>query len=483
MRAPHNTATFAEGASLLGKSRRTVLYCSPAIALCLTAVRYASAGDPAAGRLPEPAARIVIKNQGYLPFADAPINYRSSELNDPVARLEKRLERGEIKLHYDSRHGYLKSVLDALRISVSSQTLVFSKTSFQYPDIDPAAPRALYYNDDVYVGQVHGGKFLEFVSFDPKQGAIFYVMDEHKDKHPRFERSEVDCIQCHVAPSTKGIPGVMLRSVYTNPDGTPNGAARSYVTGQESPIAQRWGGWYVTAKSGEQGGMANVLISDPQHPEQLDRATGTNLASLSGRFDTSAYLTGSSDIVALMVLAHQTQMHNWITLTTYQTRIALANPKLSSDEVEKRVEAPAEQMVRYLLFTNEVPLANPVAGTSDFARQFAARGPRDSQGRSLRDFDLQKRIFKYPCSYLIYSEAFDAIPSPAKDYIYRRLFDILSGREQGPEFASLSSRDRRAILEILVATKPGLPEQWKQFVRQTNQGIASRTKPSAAHLQ
>ena len=407
-------------------------------------------------------ARIVVKNQGFLPFADAPINYRSSELNDPVAKLEKRLERGEFKPHYDTRHGYLKSVLDALHISVSSQTLVFSKTSFQFPEISPATPRALYYNDDVYVGQVHDGKFLEFVSFDPMQGAIFYVMDEHRDKRPRFERSEVDCIQCHVAASTKGIPGVMLRSVFTKPDGTADAAARSFVTGQESPLSQRWGGWYVTAKSGSQGAMA----TDP-----------------AGQFNTASYLAGSSDIVALMVLAHQTQMHNWITFTNYTTRILLADPKKNREEARKKIEAAAEQLVRYLLFTNETPLEAPMAGTSDFARQFTARGPRDSEGRSLRDFDLQKRIFKYPCSYLIYSEAFDAIPAPAKDYVYRRLFDILSGREQGPEFASLSSQDRRAILEILVATKPGLPEQWKQFVRDANQGLTSRARAGAAHLQ
>jgi hypothetical protein len=443
----------------------------------------------AKGESAAPAGHIVEKNQGFLPFADPPINYRSSELNDPVAKLEKRLERGELKLHYDSRHGYLKSVLDALHISVSSQTLVFSKTSFQFPEINPAAPRALYYNDDVYVGQVHDGRFLEFVSFDPMQGAIFYVMDEHRDKHPRFERSEVDCIQCHVAPSTKGIPGVMLRSVFTKPDGTADGAARSFVTGQESPLSQRWGGWYVTAKSGSQGAMANAIISDPQHPEQLDRAASANVTSLAGHFDTAAYLTGSSDIVALMVLAHQTQMHNWITLTNYQTRIALykqaaEDPSAANtDGIRKRFEQPAEQLVRYLLFTNEIPLATPVAGTSDFARQFTAHGPRDSQGRSLRDFDLQKRIFKYPCSYLIYSEAFDAIPGPAKDYIYHRLFDILSGREQGPEFASLSSQDRRAILEILVATKPGLPDDWKRFVRDANQGISSRARVGAANLQ
>ena len=394
-----------------------------------------------------PATRVVEKNQGFLPFADAPINYRSSELNDPVAKLEKRLERGELKLHYDPKHGYLKSILDALHISVSSQALVFSKTSFQYPEINPGAPRALYYNDDVYVGQVHDGRFLEFASFDPMQGAIFYVMDEHRDKQPRFERSEVDCIQCHVAGSTKGIPGVMLRSVFTKPDGTADATEKSFITGQESPISQRWGGWYVTAKNGGQGAMS------------------TNPA---GQFNTASYLTGSSDIVALMVLAHQTQMHNWITLTNYTTRIVEADPKRSAEERQKQIEGSAEKLVRYLLFTNEIPLQAPIAGTSDFAREFAARGPRDSQGRSLRDFDLQKRIFKYPCSYLIYSEAFDAIPASAKDYIYRRLFDILSGREQGPEFASLSNQDRRAILEILVATKPGLPQNWKQEVRKGN---------------
>ena len=411
-------------------------FCGPALLVWLLPGAIFSDSLP-------PVKPVVVKTQGFLPFADAPINYRSSDLNDPVAKLEKRLERGEVKLHYDSRHGYLKSVLDALHVSISSQALVFSKTSFQYPNINPAAPRALYYNDDVYVGQVHAGRFLEFVSFDPMQGAIFYVMDEHRDKHPRFERSEIDCIQCHVAPSTKGIPGVMLRSVFTKPDGSPNAAERSFVTGQESPISQRWGGWYVTAKSGSAGSMANQ-------------------ESLAEHVDTKRYLVASSDIVPLLVLAHQTQMHNWITLVNYQTRISLADPHHTKEEVQKSFANSAEQLVRYLLFTNEAPLPSPVAGTSDFARQFAARGPRDPQGRSLRDFDLRKRIFKYPCSYLIYSETFDAIPAAAKDYIYHRLFEILSGHEQGPEFASLSSRDRRAILEILVATKPGLPDEWKQ---------------------
>jgi hypothetical protein len=387
----------------------------------------------------------VIKNEGFLPFADAPINYRSADLNDPIARLEKRLEQGEISLTYKPRHGYLQSVLDALHVPVSSQTLVFAKTSFQFPQINPAAPRALYYNDDVYVGQVHNGKFLEFASFDPRQGAIFYVMDERQSDRPRFERAAVDCVQCHVANSTHGIPGVFLRSVFTKPSGYPAAGARSFVTGQESPISERWGGWYVTAVHGADAGMGNRMVANSQNPEQLD------VTNLSEHVNTSSYLTGSSDIVALMVLAHQTQMHNLITKTGYAARIAqFANAD------NKQYEEPAEELLRYLLFTNEAPIGTPIAGNTSFTEDFAARGPFDSKGRSLRQFDLRTRIFKYPCSYLIYSETFDAIPPAAKNYIYRRLLEVLTGKDQSPEFKSLTSEDRRAILEILLETKPEL---------------------------
>jgi hypothetical protein len=218
--------------------------------------------------------------------------------------------------------------------------------------------------------------------------------------------------------------------------------------------------------------MGNVMAEDREHPDQLDRAAGANIADLSKQFDTSAYLTGHSDIVAHLVLAHQTQMHNLITLTNYQTRLAFfeeaAQNKAAgrqagrlSDAAEARYEGVAEELVRYLLFVDEAPLGGPITGTSGFAEEFAARGPRDSRGRSLRDFDLRRRIFKYPCSYLIYSEDFDALPAPARDYVYQRLFDILTGRDNSAEFAKLTAADRRAILEILRATKPGLPALWK----------------------
>jgi hypothetical protein len=350
------------------------------------------------------------------------------------------MDHGEVTLQYEAEHGYLKSLLDQLDIPVSSQTLVFSKTSFQFRKISPRTPRALYFNDDIYVGQVNDGKALEIVSFDPMQGAIFYLLDEQKREHPAFERAELDCTQCHVAASTRNVPGVLLRSIYPTPSGTQALKTESFITGQESPIHERWGGWYVTGTVGRQAHMGQ---------------------DLSEEIDTSAYLTGSSDVVAHLVLAHQTQMHNLITLTNYQTRLALhGNASLPvgdwSAEARKRFEDPAEELLQYLLFANEAPLLDRVHGSSSFAQEFAARGVRDSRGRSLRDFDLKKRIFKYPCSYLIYSSAFDALPSPAKQYVYRRLYDILTNRDRSPAFSKLNGRDRRAILEILLATKPKL---------------------------
>jgi hypothetical protein len=414
-------------------------------------------------------AQIAVRNQGYVPFSDAPINYRTQEVTDPVAKLQKLLDHGDIKLDYEPTHGYLKSVLEKLEVPVDTQTLVFSKTSFQYKKISPQAPRALYFNDDVYVGQVHDGKVLEFISFDPMQGAIFYIMDEHQSDHPVFQRAELDCTQCHIAAGTRGIPGVLLRSIFTMPSGTQAVQTAAYITSQQSPLNERWGGWYVTGTHGSQTHMGNVVVQDKEHPEQLDRASGANITDLSKHINTAAYLSGSSDIVAHLVLGHQTQMHNLITLTNYQTRLAqyAAGTNPLSDEQRKQYQKPAEELLRYLLFANEAPLESPVKGDSRFAEEFAARGPRDPEGRSLRDFDLHTRIFKYPCSYLIYSEAFDALPEPAKGYVYHRLLEVLTGREASPDFAKLTGEDRRAILEILLATKPGLPDEWKKYRKGT----------------
>jgi hypothetical protein len=263
--------------------------------LAQLALPFAVAADP--GSSP-----VVVKNQGFLPFAGAPIHYRSSaSLSDQVSILNRQLLAGDARLDWEPRNGYLRSVLQRLGIPESSQTLVASKTSLQLQHISPRTPRALYFNDNVYVGQVPGAKSLELISFDANQGAIFYVLSEEKVERPRFERSQLDCIQCHIHAATRGVPGVMVRSMRTTPEGYPKGGSPVYTMGHETPIEQRWGGWFVTAAAGNAGHMG---ASPP--------ATGGFKA---------AYLHEHSDIVAHLVLAHQTQMHNLITETNYRFRL------------------------------------------------------------------------------------------------------------------------------------------------------------------
>jgi hypothetical protein len=438
--------------------------------------------------------QIAVKNQGYVPFSDAPINYRSDDLSDPVAKLQRQLTEGKAALEYEPDHGYLRSVLTLLKVPIDSQTLVFSKTSFQYKKISPDHPRALYFNDDVYVGSVHEGKAIEIVSFDPKQGAIFYLLDEHKVEQPTFQRAELDCTQCHIAAGTRGVPGVLLRSIYPTDTGTQAVSSKSYITDQESPLKKRWDGWYVTGKFNGFPHMGNAVTEDKQSAQQSGQAGGLNLVALSNTFDPSTYLIPDSDIVAHLVLAHQTQMHNLITLTNYKTRLALyaqaAQNKAAGlpedapldDAARKQFERPAEQLLRYLLFVNEAPLPGStgerIQGSSSFEKEFAARGIRDAKGRSLRDFDLRTRTFRYPCSYLIYTESFDALPESARGYVYHRLLQVLTGEDQSPDFAKLSGENRKAILEILLATKPGLPEEWRDYAKSNHMHVAaSRPHP------
>jgi hypothetical protein len=439
----------------------------------LLAVAFILHAAPAPGQV-----QVAGRDRGFVPYSEEPIRYLADRVNDPVAKLQPRIDRGDVSLEYGERHGYLESVLKLLDVPLSSQMLVFSKSSFQYRKISPQSPRALYFNDNVYVGWVRGGHSLELASFDANQGAIFYLLEQQRSSQPAFLRATLDCTQCHVAPGTRGVPGVLVRSIFTKPTGTQATHSTSFITGHESPLKDRFGGWYVTGTHGAGVHMGNVFVQDLEHPEELDRGAGANVRDLSGRFETSAYLSGHSDIVAQLVLAHQTQMHNLITLTNFQTRLALhAQPRSGESgsgmagplppAARAQYERPAEELVRYLLFADEAPLDGPIAGTSDFAREFAARGPRDAAGRSLRDFDLRRRLFRYPCSYLIYSDAFDALPGPAKEYVYRRLLDVLTGKEQGGGYHRLSAEDRRVILEILVATKPGLPAEWRRWAAPT----------------
>ena len=406
--------------------------------------------------LPAFAADQTLGETALIPIDHPAIQYDTRPLDDRITRLGRELLSGRVHLT-PSPEGYLPSLLQALGVNPDSQTLVFSKTSFQAARIEPRNPRAIYFSDDVMVGFVRGSDLLEVASLDPKQGMVFYSFNGASNP-PSFDRRDA-CLQCHTSPGTLGIPGLLIASSDTDASGMPAFRGAQRITDHRTPFEERWGGWYVTGTHADMRHIGNAVGHDSAHPELLDLHDTQNITSLAKKFDPRGYLSGVSDIVALMTLEHQTRMTNLMIRAGWEARIAESSAK--DPAAKAQFDTDLESLVTYMLFADEATLRGPVVGVSTFTKTFAARGPRDRQGRSLRDFDLQKRMFRYPLSYMVYSETFDAMPDPVKERVYRRLYDVLTGRDQSDKFKKLSAEDRRAVLEILRETKPGLPGYFK----------------------
>jgi hypothetical protein len=380
---------------------------------------------------------------------------------DAVARLQQKIDSGEVKLTFEPDLGYLRSLLNSLNIPESSQALVFSKSSAQMAGISPERPRAIYFNDDTYVGWVQEGA-LELTAVDPREGPFFYTLPQVDDPKPKFERHTSNCVGCHDSSEdpSRLIPRLLKLSVLPDRDGLAIQAA-ALATTDRSPFRERWGGWYVTGTHGRQRHMGNETFRAPADPlksipdyiAKLDLDRGANVTDLTTFFDTKPYLTPHSDIVALMALGHQTHVFNLMSVAIYRLKTAQEDdPNADMDGLVKELGEP---IVRAMLFSGEAALTDPVAGTTSFAAEFQKRGPRDRLGRSLRDLDLKTRLLRYPLSYVIYADAFDRLPDSIRIYVARRLRDVLTGEEKAPAYAHLSADDRRAILEILEETKPG----------------------------
>jgi len=374
------------------------------------------------------------------------IAYQTTRPSDPVARLDERLAGGAATLTFDATSGYLHSVLAELRVPLESQLLVYSKTSFQAPRIGPSNPRALYFNDTVSVGWVRGGEVLEFAAQDPSQGTIFYTLDQHEGR-PRFTRQLV-CVQCHTWEATLDVPGTFVGSVVTATDGSVL-YVPAYSVDHRTPFDLRWGGWFVTGGHAFPRHLGNALVASGGTIDDAVTPASIHVASLDGRFDPAGYAGAHSDVVALLVVEHQARMLNLITRTGWEARVGA--------DAGHPLVAIVNELVDYMLFIDEMPLPGPLEGPSPFAHAFEVRGPKDTRGRSLRELDLRTRLMRYPCSYLIYSEPFDALPGAAKEAIYARLWAVLSGAARESRYARLQATDRQAIIEILRDTKAGLP--------------------------
>ena len=367
--------------------------------------------------------------------ADHPdIGYWQTLPLDPVARLGSDLASGVATLKFDDRgQGYLRSVLDQLGVSADSQTLVYSKTSLQQSAISARTPRAIYFSDDVAVAFVPDGDVIEMAGVDPHQGVMLYRLANRKANRPRFARPKI-CLACHQAPATLGVPGVYVGSVFTTPSGRPKYQG-SIVADHRTPFAERWGGWYVSPADSLAPHRGNAVVASPANDD---------LTTFVRKLDTDRYLGPHSDVVALMTLEHQTLMTNLIIRLGWEARVGA---ELSQLDVR------IDELVRYMLFVDERPLPGPIQGASTFSATFAARGPRDAQGRSLRELELQTRLFRYPLSYMVYSDAFDALPDNVRETIYGRLHAVLTSSDE-------RIAENGVILQILADTKPDLPSSW-----------------------
>jgi len=404
--------------------------------------------------------------QGSPDYELPPIEYSASEASNRITRLTAKLNATRPPV---TEGRFLRWLLQETQVPVDSQVLVFSKTSLQRDLIFPRQPRSLYFNDDLYIGWVPGG-LMEVTVTDPKLGMVFYALDSRDTQAPlRFQR-DGDCLSCHGGSMTRNWPGLMIRSVYPDGRGEPITSAGSTLVTHDTPIEQRWGGWYVTGQHGSARHLGNVTARDGGRDAILDREAGANLTSLEKFFPTATYLRPDSDIVALMVLEHQVFMHNRLCEGALRVRKwSHYQRQLQKEMGEPILDHPVgtalrvlthetDRIVDALPFSDEIQLPESgIQGAGDFEKAFAKNRRPDGSGRSLKDFDLRTRLFAFRCSYMIYSEAFDSLPTDLKTSVLRKLDGILTAPEPPPKFAHLPAAERTTIREILFATLPAYP--------------------------
>jgi hypothetical protein len=339
------------------------------------------------------------------------IAYSDSPTTDVVDELKRKVDEGSVSLPFEGRSGYLKSVLAALHVPAESQSVVFSKTSLQSHYISPSNPRAIFFSDDVSVAFIPDAPLLEIAVEDPHQGVVFYAISQRPAERPQIVRSD-SCLSCHEGHDTLDVPGMLVRSVATGIGGETLTDLGDFVSDQRSPFEERWGGWFITGKTGTAHHLGNLMLS-PEAASVRYSGLPKPVESLDGKFNLEGYPSRFSDVAAVLILNHQMKMINLLTRVGWETRVAIEQMGKSPQDkanAERLINADAADLADYMLFTGEAPMPGKFESTSGFALQFAASGPRDSRGRSLRQLDLEKRLMRYPCSYMIYSPAFDGLP-------------------------------------------------------------------------
>lgn len=400
---------------------------------------FAHAPSPARGDEPDP-----------LAFADldAPEHdYWNRTPRDPFTLLKDDLEAGRLNLDDSSEKAYLVSLLKALKIPAETQMLVYSTTSLQLSLISPRSPRALYFNDEIYLGYVPGGK-IEIVSIDPELGAIFYIFDIPRGGvRPVAERSR-RCMNCHSDEETREVPGIVIKSVIPGPTGGSLESYRGGLSGHGIPLSDRFGGWHVTGAESLKKHWGNLtgrftpegIVTTPLRPGE--------------RFDWSVFPVATSDLLAHLLHEHQAGFVNRVVESQYRLRTALARGRgrlLEPDRID--MERQVEELTRYLLFADEAPLPKGgIAGDAALKEAFLASARTTPGGASLRELDLKTHLFRNRCSYMIHSPLFQSLPEGFRRRVYQRIERALAASPVDPEFAYLRPDEKARIREILRVT-------------------------------
>jgi hypothetical protein len=394
------------------------------------------------------------------------MGYYQPATDNRVAALSARLQSGEVKLDWQGERGYLDSLLAALDISPHSQLLVFSKTSLQYQLIDTQTPRAIYFNDDTYIGWVQHSNIVEVMAMDAKLGIVFYTFN-NRQQAPQFDAQSGRCLVCHDTTGLTGggTPELMAHSaIYDLNDLNLKNISGDGNVIDSTPIAERWGGWYVSGMHGAEKHLGNIRVQ-PEELPRLDELRRGNIATLEDLFDTTPYLTPTSDIVALLVLEHQLTVQNQLTYVRFKAPAVLQRIQVEAtattwaelpEKGQRGLTRMLDNLVHALLFSDATNFADRIDGLAEFQTAFLAPGPRDGKGRSLRELELETRLFRYPLSYLIYSGNFETLPAYARDYVYSQIAAVLEGRNQDAAYAHISAEQRREVLDILRDTKPDI---------------------------
>ena len=404
------------------------------------------------------------------PFEEPPINYSATPTNDRATAISAKFQSRAMEIRSMPAKKRLQWLLDELGVPVESQIFVFSKTSLQRELINPETPRVLYFSDEAYLGWSPTGAF-EVAVFDAKLGATFYVFEPHATKEEPLLARSGDCLLCH--SRHEHTPSLRTRSVFPDANGEPLSGSGSSNIAPSTPLAERWGGWYVTGTKApfeHRGNLTGKKIDDFEGPSAQPTR---NLLSLEGVVDTRRYLLKTSDVVPLLMHDHQVHVHNVLSTANQDARIALHRWPAMREILGLPKDAPpqgscvvvfdsqAEKVIDALLCRDEAAWpAGGIQGDGVFAPAYAKSRKPDPKGRSLRDLDLRTRLFRYRCSPLIYSESFATLPKELHDIILLRLSSGLRAFPPSPSFGHLPDDERAAIHEILSATLPNLPAGW-----------------------